>query len=145
MTAFLFAFAACKKEAESTILYGKATLSASNEVPATTSTALGTVNYNYNPVSRMLTYSLTYAGLTGNPTNNSTTGSGIYGPAFAGATSTTLLLPITFPANSNGAASGSLYVDGFAIKESDLLRGMYYINIKTAANANGEIRAQLTF
>jgi hypothetical protein len=145
MSAFLFAFTACKKEPASTIMYGKATLSAVNEVPATTSTALGTVTYSYEPVSRILNYSITYAGLTGNPTNNATTGSGIYGPAFGGAVSTTILQPITFPANTNGLASGSLYVDGFAIKEADLLRGMYYLNIKTAANTNGEIRAQFSF
>jgi hypothetical protein len=138
-------FASCKKESDPVIYYGKASLMGTNEVPAVTTTALGTINYSYDPVSRYLTYSLTYAGLTGNPTNNSTTGSGIYGPASAGAASSTLLLPITFPASTNGSASGTLYVDGFAIKEANLLSGLYYINIKTATNANGEIRAQITF
>jgi hypothetical protein len=145
MIAFTLVVTACKKESASNITYGKATLNGASEVPAVTTTALGTINYSYDPGGKVLSYTISYAGLTGNPTNNSATGSGIYGTASAGAVTTTLLQSITFPAATNGVVSGSLVVDGFAIKESNLLAGLYYVNIKTAANTGGEIRAQLTF
>jgi hypothetical protein len=36
-------------------------------------------------------------------------------------------------------------VDGVAVREEDLLNGMYYINIHTATYPGGEIRGQIVF
>ncbi|MFY8004638.1 MAG: CHRD domain-containing protein [Chitinophagaceae bacterium] len=36
-------------------------------------------------------------------------------------------------------------IDNMNLKESDLLGGMWYVNIHTSANAGGEIRGQIEF
>lgn len=41
-----------------------ATLNGSNETPANTSTATGTANFTYNPVTKILSGTVTYSGLT---------------------------------------------------------------------------------
>ena len=44
-----------------------------------------------------------------------------------------------------GTYTGTLLADGVVVKEDDLLNGVYYINIHTAAYPNGEIRGQIRF
>ena len=57
-----------------------------------------------------------------------------------------------FTFSKNGTISGTLFIDGVALKEADLLNGLYYMNLHTnGANPNGgtygggEIRAQIEF
>jgi hypothetical protein len=51
--------------------------------------------------------------------------------------------PTLYPAT--GKFSGTVLADGFVIKEQDLLNGLYYLNIHTAAYPGGEIRGQIVF
>jgi hypothetical protein len=46
---------------------------------------------------------------------------------------------------SCGSYSGRLFADGVLVTEDNLLNGVYYVSIRTAANPAGEIRAQIKF
>lgn len=135
-------------------------MSGAQEVPANPSPAIGSMNVSYSRLSRMLTYKVTWSNLTDSlllmhihglaPVGFS---AGVFqsivtpsGGLFAQKTGTRL----TF--TKSGTISGSLFIDGLAIKEADLLNGMYYMNIHTnGLNPNGgnytggEIRGQITF
>ena len=66
--------------------------------------------------------------------------------------SNALFLPFSNPPTNTiptfgatGKVSGTMLADGVVVKEQDLLNGLYYMNIHTAANGGGEIRAQIEF
>lgn len=117
-------------------------LSGAQEIPATTSAALGTMDVLFNRETRILSFTIKWSGLTGNPT-----GIGIHGLAPVGyPASTTAVQVFTITGlTAIGTYTGSLLVDGIVIKEPDVLNGLYYVNIKTTANPNGEIRGQIRF
>jgi hypothetical protein len=46
---------------------------------------------------------------------------------------------------SCGSYKGSMLVDDVVVKEQDLLNGVYYVNLHTAAFPGGEIRGQIRF
>ena len=149
----LFGFSSCEKEEDTKVTtdFSKTgiVLSGANETPATTSAALGKMDVFYTRKTRTLSYTVTWSGLTG-----AVTAMHIHGKA-----------PLGFPASvfqniitssngiftpgvaygTTGKVSATLFIDGFAIKEEDLLNGQYYMNIHTAANPGGEIRAQIVF
>lgn len=112
------------------------------------STATGQLTVYYDKRIRSLNYTITWAGLSGNPT-----GIGIFGPAPAGYVALTpagALAPAvqtisTSNLTANGTYSGSLVVDGVVVNEEVLLSNLYYIRIATAAYPAGEIRAQIKF
>jgi CHRD domain len=110
-------------------------------VPTSASTALGSLSVFYTKETRLLTYSFTWSGLSGNPT-----GIGIYGLAPAGyATATKVQTISTSGKLATGSASGTLLADEAVVKEQNLLNGLYYVQITTAAYPAGEIRAQIIF
>jgi CHRD domain len=123
-------------------------LSGANETPATTSTALGTMDIFYSKETRMLSYTVNWSGLTGAVTAMHIHGLGPTGYA-AGIIQTFTLTAITkCPTVSNtscGTYKGTFLADGVVVKEQDIINGMYYINIHTAANPGGEIRGQILF
>jgi Cu/Zn superoxide dismutase len=140
VAAFAFVFAGCNKKNE-VPLSGTATFSASQEVPATVSTATGSATYSYTHYNRTLSYTFTWSGLTGNATL-----AHIHGKATRGFSAGVFQdFAAAIPKTAAGTYSGTLLIDGFAIKEEDLLAGLYYFNIHTAANPGGEIRAQIEF
>jgi hypothetical protein len=51
----------------------------------------------------------------------------------------------TFTTTSCGSISGRLIADGVVVTEDNILNGVYYVSIRTAANPLGEIRAQIRF
>ncbi|TQF41904.1 CHRD domain-containing protein [Bradyrhizobium sp. UNPF46] len=112
----------------------KATLDGKSEVPATTSSATGTADLNYDAASKKLSWTVTYSGLSG-----PATAAHFHGPAEAGKNAG---VAVAIP---NAAASP---VKGEATltdaQAADLLGGKLYINIHTAANPGGEIRGQVT-
>lgn len=113
-------------------------------VPTSTSAALGKLNVFYSKETKTLTYSFTWSGLSGNPS----VGVGLYGlaPIGYGVSPTTPIQTIsTSGLTSSGSKSGSVLVDGVVIKEQDLLNGLYYIQLRTAAFPAGEIRGQVIF
>jgi hypothetical protein len=111
----------------------KATLDGKSEVPATTSSATGTADLDYDAASKKLSWTVTYSGLSG-----PATAAHFHGPAEAGKNAG-VAVPIPNAAASPVKGEATL-TDAQA---ADLLGGKYYINIHTAANPGGEIRGQV--
>ena len=118
--------------------------------PLNTSTALGTMDVFYSKETRILTWSVTWSGLTGPVALMH-----IHGLAPKGFNAGVVLNIIT-PSNglatpnatlypATGKFSGTTLVDGSIIKELDLLNGFYYMNSHTTTYPGGEIRAQIVF
>lgn len=109
-------------------------LDARSEVPATRSDGKGTVEALYNPATRLLSYSVDYAGLTG-----PATAAHLHGPAAVGV-SGPVAVPFAAPVTSP--------IRGTAIltepQAAALMDGKMYANVHTAANPGGEIRGQLS-
>lgn len=124
-------------------------MSSAQEVPANSSTALGTMDVFYTRETRILSYSVNWTGLTGPVTNMHI--HGLAGPGFNAPVLQNIITAsngIFAPGSSFGATgkvSATLLVDGVYIKEADLLNGNFYINIHTTANPGGEIRGQIKF
>ncbi|WP_373515090.1 CHRD domain-containing protein, partial [Persicitalea sp.] len=113
-------------------------LSGSQEVPAKPGSATGSADVSYNKNTKLLSYYVTYSNLSGNPAAGH-----IHGPAARGANASVLFPFATVPAATSGAVSGSAILT--AAQEADLLNGLFYFNIHTAANPGGEIRGQIEF
>jgi|SRR6476646_58027 hypothetical protein len=118
------------------------------EVPQKMVAGNGTIDLTYNTNLKTLYYTVKWNSLTGAPT----TGFGIYGSAAKGYRSPVLLQAFSgFAASQAGTYTGTVFIDGTVLKEEDLLNGLYYINIPTAANPisavnpaqPGEIRGQI--
>ena len=138
----LVAATACKKNdaapAPQTSFALSGALTGAQSVPATPSTATGTLSGAYNSTSKVLTYSVTYSGLTP-----------IYAHFHIG-TPTTARGPVTvsFPFNNatnDGYVSpitGTATLDG--TQETALLGNAFYVNLHSAAYpSDGEIRTQV--
>ncbi len=112
----------------------KASLTADQEVPPVMATGNGTLEASYNKLTKVLSYKLTYAGLSGVPT-----AAHFHGPARAGVNAG-VVLPI--------ASSGQNPLKGEATlteqQATELQAGLWYVNIHTAVNPGGEIRGQVT-
>lgn len=144
----------CRRDdVESQNLYMKTGIvlsSAQENNPANTSSATGTMDVSYSRLSRTLSYTVRWSGLTG-----PVTAMHIHGIAPAGfnagvfqniiTSSSGIFTPNATRFGTSGSVSASLFIDGSAVKEADLLNGMYYINIHTAVWAGGEIRGQIIF
>ncbi len=152
--AFTIAFISCEKIAEEkkTTDYEKKgiVLTGSNETPGTPSTALGLMDVTYSKETRILTWSVSWSGLTG-PVSLMHI-HGLAPKGFAANVVQNIITPsngifvpnaTNFPAT--GKVSGTTLVDGSIIKELDLLNGLYYMNIHTTTYPSGEIRAQIEF
>jgi uncharacterized membrane protein YbjE (DUF340 family) len=134
-------FISCSKDKDDEVVTSNTTMSGSQEVPAVTTSGTGTVNVSYNKTSKVLTYNISWSGLSG-----AATAMHFHGPALAGVSAGVLIGISGFPAAASGSVSGSFTVPntGTAL-EVDLLAGKWYFNIHTAANPTGEIRGQVTF
>lgn len=125
------------------------TLEPEQVVPPAVSSGLGTVNGTYDDETGTLSFSLRFNYLTG-----PTTGANIYGPASPGSNAG---VQVPLPSFSGGVQDFPLGVtDGrmpatgknsypiTPAQAADLLAGLWYVSILTAAYPQGEIRAQLT-
>ncbi len=145
---------ACKRDTEFTKITefrknGIALTGALN-VPQTPSTGIGSMDIWYSRETRILTYTLNWSGLSGAVTSAS-----IMGPAPTGFPSATNVQSLSTSAivrcptvsnTSCGSLRGTLLVDGFVVTEENLLAGVYYLTLRTAAfPATGEIRGQIKF
>lgn len=138
----LLVMTSCEKEKEDKVVTKTGlVLSGAQEVPVKTTPASGTADVSYNKKTRVLTYTVNWNALTGNPT-----GAHIHGTAAKGVNA-----PIKhdffslFPKTPSGTFTNAVMVDGVALKEDSLLMGFYYFNIHTQMNPGGEIRAQIEF
>jgi hypothetical protein len=111
----------------------KINLTSAAEVPANTSPGKGTADVTYDSASKMLTWKVTYSGLTGPATM-----AHFHGPAEPGKNAPVV---IPFKDASSGASGSATLTDAQA---ADLVAGKLYINVHTAKNPGGEIRGQVT-
>ena len=123
----------CLSVASAAMIDFQATMSGKSEVPATTSTGSGDVLATLDTSAKKLSYTMTYYGLTG-----PATAAHFHGPAAAGANAGVVVPIGTNPASPT---SGSATLTDAQIK--DLMAGMWYANVHTAANKGGEIRGQM--
>lgn len=121
--------------------------------PPSSSSALGFMDLHYNTQTKILTYNIRWSGLTGPIATTPIAGMSIHGMAPTGYpanpiqlfTLSNIVRCSTVSNNSCGTYSGRLFVDGVLITEDNLLNGVYYVSIRTAAFPNGELRGQIKF
>jgi hypothetical protein len=121
----------CKKDEQTTPapMQLSGTLSGSAQVPAVQTSATGIVTGTYDKSSTMLSYSVTYTGLTPNGGHFHYGAPGKTGNVVIPFTS--LASPITGAVKLSPAQADSL------------LAGRMYVNLHTAAKPDGEIRANV--
>jgi hypothetical protein len=120
------------------IYYGTITMTGSQETPAVTTPATGTIDASYNRLTKTLSYSIVFSGLV-----DSAVAAHVHGLGETGVLAPVVQTFANFPRRKAGSYSGSLLVDGTKITETDLLANRYYINIHSKTYGNGEIRGQL--
>jgi hypothetical protein len=111
----------------------KADLKGSSSVPPNTSPATGQVAVSYDTATKVLTYNVTFTGLSG-----PAIAAHFHGPAEAGKNAG---IAVHFPAVVSPIRGTVTLTDAQA---ADLLAGRWYANIHTNAIPSGEIRGQLT-
>jgi hypothetical protein len=111
----------------------KADLNSASEVPPVTGAGKGTAALSLDTATKMLTWTVTYSGLSG-----PATAAHIHGPAALGANAGVL---VPFTGDLANPIKGSATLTDAQI--SDLEAGKWYVNVHTAANKSGEIRGQL--
>ena len=112
-------------------------LSGQNEVPANSSTATGVLVGTYDDVSNILSFTLMFNGLSAPASAGH-----FHGPSAAGSNAPVIIGFAGFP---TGATSGT-YSNSYtltATQESQLLCGMWYVNIHNPVFPGGELRSQL--
>lgn len=119
---------------ENVWVYNNITLSGANEVPAVTASSSGKAYVTYNSVSSSLDYVLITNALTATAAHLH---SGATGSAGA------VLYSLTTPVAGAGSVTTTGTVTVSATDAQTLKAGNTYINIHTAANANGELRGQV--
>ncbi len=128
------AFALLATSAMAEGLTYKVSLRGASEVPATTTMGTGTADLTYDTVTRKLTWTVNYSGLTG-----PATAAHFHSPATI-AENGPPTVPLTGPLATPIKGEATLN----AAQAADFTSGRMYFNIHTAANPNGEIRGQIT-
>ena len=107
-------------------------LKASEEVPPGTSTGTGTLKAIFDTQSNLLNWTVTYSGLTG-----PLVAGHFHGPALLGQNAGVVL---GFSGSLESPINGSATLT--PAQAADFMSGKWYVNLHTAANKGGEIRAQ---
>jgi hypothetical protein len=117
--------------ADTTALSAK--LSGASEVPANSSAGSGSVEASLDKQTNVLSWTVTYTGLTG-PVK----AGHFHGPAAAGANAGVAL---GFSGSVESPIKGSATLTPAQV--ADLVDGKWYVNLHTAANPGGEVRGQV--
>ena len=110
-----------------------AKLSAANEVPANASTGSGKLEASLDKETNVLSWTVTYAGLS-----CPVKAGHFHGPAAAG---TNAGVALGFTGSVESPIKGSATLT--AAQVDDLIAGKWYANLHTAANPGGELRGQV--
>ena len=89
------------------IYFGTITMAGAQEVPPVTTSATGTIVADYNRLTRTLSYSIEFSGLT-----DSAVAAHIHGLAEPGINASVLQTFNNFPRRKAGTYSGTLLIDG---------------------------------
>jgi len=108
------------------------TLAGAAEVPPVAGTAGGSATVTLDPATKEITYKVTYTGLSG-----AAAAAHIHCGAAAGANSG---VAVAFPKADSPISGSATLTDA---QMADLQAGKCYVNVHTAANKGGEVRAQL--
>jgi hypothetical protein len=108
------------------------TLSDAAEVPPTTGSGSGTATVTLDTATKQVTYNVTYSGLSG-----PAAAAHIHCGAAAGANAG---VAVAFPSATSPITGTATMTDA---QIADLEAGKCYVNVHTAANKGGEVRAQL--
>jgi CHRD domain len=127
----LFALVGAPAARAETIAF-TAELSGANEVPPNTASASGKAEASFDSATKVLTYTVTFTGLTG-----PAIGAHLHGPAEAGKNAG-IVVPFNFVASP---IKGTATLTDAQV--ADLMAGRWYVNIHTAAHPGGELRGQL--
>jgi len=111
-----------------------ASLSGASEVPPVAGSGYGSVDVKLNKETNLLSWTVTYAGLSG-----PATAAHFHGPAIAGANAG-VVVPIT--GNLASPINGTATLTEAQVEA--LLAGSWYVNVHTVANPGGEVRGQVT-
>jgi hypothetical protein len=124
----------CKKEKadpSTEILFSNIAITGAQEAPNPVSTnASGTFNGTFDTDTKVLTYTISYSGLTPTAMHFHKGAVGVAGP---------VVIPISNAASPISGSTPALTAE----QETDLLAGNWYVNIHSQAYPGGEIRGQL--
>ncbi|MEP6607610.1 MAG: CHRD domain-containing protein [Burkholderiaceae bacterium] len=109
-------------------------MTGAHEVPAVATSGTGTVDTTFDKSTNVLTWTVTYSGLSG-----PVTAGHFHGPASPGANAG-VAVPFTGDMASPIRGKATLT----AAQAADFTAGRYYANLHTAKNPGGEIRGQVT-
>jgi hypothetical protein len=115
----------------------KVDLNGAQQVPPVQTGAAGTADLTYDPATRVLTWNVTYSGLSGPATM-----AHFHGPAMQGKNAA----PVVWLSEKGAAVSNPIKGQATLTPEQaqQMTAGEWYINVHTQANPNGEIRGQVT-
>jgi hypothetical protein len=111
----------------------KAAMSPSSEVPPVATSGIGTADAQYDTATHVLTYTITWSGLSGPATM-----AHFHGPAAIGANAGVAVKLGTDPSSP---LTGHVKLTAAQAKE--LADGKWYANVHTAGNPKGELRGQM--
>ena len=114
----------------------KVALTGAQQVPPVQTAATGTAELTYDPATMVLTWNVTYSGLSGPPTMGH-----FHGPAKSGNNAP----PVIWLAPKGTAIEGPIKGQATLTPQQveQFLAGDWYVNVHTAANPGGEIRGQV--
>ncbi|GGG20841.1 hypothetical protein GCM10011323_26050 [Pontibacter amylolyticus] len=118
-------------------------LTGANEVPPVTTQATGTFKGTYNMDTKVLSYTISFQGITPTAMHFHKGGVGVAGP---------VTVPINPGTSNDPYSSANPYVSPMtrstspltAAQEAELLAGEWYVNIHSDQYPNGELRGQVT-
>lgn len=133
----LFLFVSISSISKATLYDINVPVNSAQEVPPNASLGTATLLGTYNDVTNVLTFNYSFSNLSSN-----STAAHFHGPAAVGVNAGVRIGHTGFP---TGVTSGN-YSNTFTLSasnETEMLSGLWYLNIHTTSNPGGEIRGQV--